>query len=250
MKPFSHLLRYTFLALALFGSLVATVSAQDDAFAQANREYAAGHFREAIDLYGTLVSRGELSAALFYNLANAWYRTGDLGHAILNYERTLALEPHHPETEANLRLVRDKARALELRRTWIDKAIARGTSMQYSIAAAASFWIALFAASAWLLSQRQRLGALVFGLSLICLSVSVYAVYVLETGTNGQSLAIVTAKTTEARLATADNAGTVLALPPGSEIKILSRRGDWIYAALPNDLRGWIPARNAERVRL
>ena len=59
-----------------------------------------------------------------------------------------------------------------------------------------------------------------------------------------------TAKGTDARLATADNAGTVLTLPAGSEIKILSTRGDWLYAALPNDLRGWIPAKNAERVRL
>jgi len=42
----------------------------------------------------------------------------------------------------------------------------------------------------------------------------------------------------------------VLALPSGSEIKILSLRGNWIYAALPNDLRGWIPAESAERVRL
>jgi len=41
-----------------------------------------------------------------------------------------------------------------------------------------------------------------------------------------------------------------LALPPGSEVKIVSTRGDWIYAALPNNLRGWIPAKNAERVRL
>jgi len=39
-------------------------------------------------------------------------------------------------------------------------------------------------------------------------------------------------------------------LPAGSEIKILSTRGDWIYAALPNDLRGWIPAASAESVRL
>ena len=54
----------------------------------------------------------------------------------------------------------------------------------------------------------------------------------------------------EARLATADNANTVLALPPGSEIKILSTRGDWIYAALPNHLHGWLPAKSAELVRL
>jgi hypothetical protein len=54
----------------------------------------------------------------------------------------------------------------------------------------------------------------------------------------------------QARLATADTANAVLALPPGSEIKILSTRGDWLYAALPSNLRGWISVKDAERVRL
>jgi hypothetical protein len=80
--------------------------------------------------------------------------------------------------------------------------------------------------------------------------VSVFAIYTLENGTRGNALAIVSAKETDARLATADNAKSILILPPGSEIKILSERGDWIYAALPNDQRGWIPAQSAERVRL
>ena len=77
-----------------------------------------------------------------------------------------------------------------------------------------------------------------------------FALYSLETGSKGRDLAIVTGKNIEARLATADNANSVLALPPGSEIKVLSQRGDWLYAALPNDLRGWIPANGAQRVRM
>ena len=75
-------------------------------------------------------------------------------------------------------------------------------------------------------------------------------VYQLENGSSGSALAIVTKKNIQARLATAESAGAVLVLPPGSEIKILSTRGDWSYAALPNDLRGWIPSNGAERVRL
>ncbi|HYY14868.1 MAG TPA: hypothetical protein VE758_10600, partial [Chthoniobacterales bacterium] len=72
----------------------------------------------------------------------------------------------------------------------------------------------------------------------------------LENGAQGKALAIVVAKDVEARLATADNAHSVLALPPGSEIQVLSTRGDWIYAELPNNLRGWLPAKSAELVRL
>ena len=63
-------------------------------------------------------------------------------------------------------------------------------------------------------------------------------------------MAIVIGKNVQARLATAENAGAVLAIPAGSEIKILSTRGNWIYAALPNELRGWLPAESTERVRL
>ena len=72
----------------------------------------------------------------------------------------------------------------------------------------------------------------------------------LDNGSKGRALAIVTGNDVQARLATADTANSVLALPPGSEIKILSTRGDWMYAALPNDLRGWIQTKNAEQVRL
>src|SRR5437762_1043310 len=65
-----------------------------------------------------------------------------------------------------------------------------------------------------------------------------------------RALAFAHGNDVQARLGTADTANSVLALPAGSEIKILSTRGDWMYAALPNDLRGWIQTKNAEQVRL
>jgi hypothetical protein len=87
-------------------------------------------------------------------------------------------------------------------------------------------------------------------LAMLVVFAGIFAIWQLECGSKGSALAIVTGKDVQARLATADTANSVLALPPGSEIKILSTRGDWIYAALPNNLRGWIPAKNAEQVRL
>jgi hypothetical protein len=80
--------------------------------------------------------------------------------------------------------------------------------------------------------------------------VSIFAIHELDDGSKGRALAIVTGKDVQARLATADTANSILALPPGSEVRILSTRGDWIYAALPNNLRGWILAKNTEQVRL
>ena len=208
-------------------------------------------FQEAIDGFQSLVTSGRWSANLFYDLGNARFRLGDFGKAILNYERALALEPHHPEAEANLRLARDEARALELRKDWIDRYVANATATQYSIAAAVGFWFALFAATRLFFSPRRSTGQVaLIALALVVCGTSVFALSTIENGTRGSALAIVTGKDIEARLATADSAGSVLALPPGSEIKVLSERGGWIYAALPINLRGWIPAKAVEQVRL
>jgi tetratricopeptide (TPR) repeat protein len=238
------------LTTILWALVASSAFAQTD-FEKANQEYAQGHFKEAISSYETLVRAGQWSANLFYDLGNAYFRTGDFGRAILNYERALALERHHPEAAANLQIARDEAHALELQQSWPERHLQFASVNQYCIAAAIGVWLAIFAVVILIFARRRSgtmIAMLIFGL--LISGVAIYAVYTLERGTNRSGLAIVTGKEVQARLATADTANSVLTLPPGSEIKILSTRGDWIYAALPNDLRGWIPAKNAEQVRL
>ncbi len=229
----------------------ATPGNAETTFAKANADYAAGQFPEAIKGYESLVQSRQWNPTLFYNLGNAYFRKGDSGRAILNYERALALDPNHAEARANLQLVRDQARALELAPGWIESHLRFLTRDQYTWMAAAAFWGAA-AIFCGLYFARRRAVVWIFALVLFgaISGAAAFAVYQLETGSAGAGLAIVTKKNIQARLATAESAGTVLLLPAGSEIKILSTRGDWSYAALPNDLRGWIPAQSAERVRL
>ena len=133
------------LGLAAFFSLAnqsaCLLTAAD--FAKANREYAAGHFQAATEGYEALVRAGQSNASLFYNLGNAWYRRGDLARAILNYERALALEPQHAEATANLRLVRDQARALELTAPWPERFLVSIRSDSYAWMAAIGFWVGI-----------------------------------------------------------------------------------------------------------
>jgi tetratricopeptide (TPR) repeat protein len=220
-------------------------------FAKVNQEYAAGDFKAAIDDYEELVRSGQDTPNLFYNLGNAYFRKTDFGRAILNYERALALDPHHPEAEANLQIARDEARALELIPNRWERIFAFADENQYALAASISFWIGIFSVAAWILGRRRGRGAIALSiLSLSIFAIAVGASYELSHGKNGRELAIVTGDKVEARLATADNANRVLTLPAGSEIKIVSQRGDWVYAVLPNNLRGWIPSNSAEQVRL
>ena len=239
------------MAAAICSGATPLQATEDPIFAKANQAYTEGRFQEASEGYQSLVDSGRRHANLFYNLGNAWFRVGDFGKAILNYERALALDSRHPEATANLRLARDEARALELRTDRFERYVAMGTPTHYAIAAAIAFWFLLFGIMRLFFSAR-RSGAQIAMIScaaLVCAG-SVFAAYTLENGAHGQALAIVTGKDIEARLATADNASSILTLPAGSEVSVLSQRGDWVYATLPNEQRGWIPARAVERVRL
>jgi tetratricopeptide (TPR) repeat protein len=226
-------------------------AAEETDFAQANAAYAEGRFEEAAAGYENLVREGRFHANLFYDLGNAWYRLGNFGKAILNYQRALALEPRHPEADANLRLARDEGRALELRMTRVERYASLATTKQYTIAAVAGFWLAAFLAlQRYFSGRRSAAGIALIVVSLFVVAISIFGIVTLENGIRGESLAVVTGKETEARVATADNAKSILVLPPGSEVKVLSERGDWIYATLPNDQRGWIAASAVERVRM
>jgi len=247
-------MRACLIAVSVLFCLTTLPEARADAdatFTRANADYAAGKFKSAVDGYESLVKAGQWNPSLFYNLGNAYFRIDNFGRAILNYERALALDSNQPEAKANLELVRDRARALELNRNWVEQHLEFLSRNQFTWLAAAAFWGAAAIVAGLYFSKRKPV-VWIFALLLlggVALG-SAAVVYLLENGSAGRDLAIVTSPNIQARVATAESTGAVLALPPGSEIKILSSRGNWDYAALPNDLQGWIPAKSAERVRL
>jgi tetratricopeptide (TPR) repeat protein len=243
---FMKSLRGPFLEI-LFWFVVAVpaaTAAGDDLFAKANNEFAAGNFKAAISDYQSVVQSGQWSANLFYDLGNAHFRDSDFGRAILNYERALQLDRNHPEADANLRIARDQTQSLELTPSAFEKYLKFASVKAFTILAAIFFWGTILL----VLLRRRKVLWLTVGLLLT--AGCVVAVYRLENGTHGHALAVVVADNAQARVATADSAKSVLALPPGSEVLILQERGDWSYAALPNDQRGWIASKAIERVRL
>ena len=152
---------------------------------------------------------------------------------------------------AGVHQVSDQARALELTRSWAAQHLAFLTVDRWTWVAAAAAWLALFVVCGlWFSSRRSASWIFVLCLAFVIGVGAGFAIYELKNGGESRALAVVTAKEVQARLATADNANSVLVLPAGSEIEILSMRGDWIYAALPSQLRGWVQANTVELVRL
>src|SRR6266581_4141213 len=171
MKNYASLLAFLFCVI-----LTSSVLAQSDAdFAKANQDYAQGNFKEAISGYETLVRLGQWSANLFYDLGNAYFRTDDFGHAILNYERALALERHHPEATANLQIARDEAHALEMQPSSLERYLQFASVNEYSIVAAVAFWFAVFALVMLIFARRRS--AMLIATLIFCLLLSAVAIY-------------------------------------------------------------------------
>src|SRR6266496_2715486 len=178
---------YLIVLLFCAGSAASVIAQPNAEFAKANQEYAQGNFKEAIAGYEALVRAGQWNANLFYDLGNAYFRTRDFGRAILNYERALALDNHHPETTANLQIARDEARALELQPTKLERYLQFASINQYAIAAAVAFWLGIFGIVA-LIFTRRRSAALLL-LSILCLLVGglvVWAIHTLGNGSEGR----------------------------------------------------------------
>lgn len=74
----------------------------------ADSAYTADNYILAEALYCEAISRFGTSSILFYNLGNAYYRQGNLGKAIVNYERALKLDPTNADASANLEFVKGK----------------------------------------------------------------------------------------------------------------------------------------------
>ncbi|MBQ8154443.1 MAG: BatD family protein [Prevotella sp.] len=75
--------------------------------AEADSAYVHERYQQAIADYETLL-KGGVSADLYYNLGNAYYRTDNITKAILNYERALLLSPGDADTRFNLQMARSK----------------------------------------------------------------------------------------------------------------------------------------------
>jgi tetratricopeptide (TPR) repeat protein len=70
-------------------------------------------FQTAAERYQLLTNSGIQNSKLYANLANAYFLSGQLGRAILNYERSKALNPNDRQVHTNLMLADSKVQRIE-----------------------------------------------------------------------------------------------------------------------------------------
>ncbi len=240
------------LAALLLATLLLTPSQPADARAvtAANELYAAGHYAEAASIYEEFVADGVEDATLFYNLGNAYFQQGDLGRAILNYQRAAQLDPRDADIQANLALAREQV---------VDPLPDAGSDPA-AIVASTTSWLtlneaALLALALWfglgflILAARQinaskkqrwlRTSAVIVGMLLLMVSLSLGS-RMLQQRT--QPSGVVVVPTVAVNQGPGESYPSAYSLTNGTEVNLVRTQGNWAELALPDGAgQGWVP---------
>lgn len=232
---------------------------------QADSAYAADNFALAEELYLKAAGEQGTSSTLFYNLGNTYYRQGNLGKAIVNYERALKLDPSNADARANLEFVKgkitDKAPdSSSVIGKAIDTVINAFHADAWAWIALAMFTLFIGAAAAYLFSEAILIrktaffgGLVVFVLTVCAVSVSFVAAN--RTGADNFAIILPPAAqlSTSPREARSQSEQAFL-LHEGTKVEIIDsvsspgEGGKWLEVRVPTGERAWVKSADVERI--
>ena len=95
---------WVFLTLILLFSPSRAAERADlgSSFLQGINYYNQGDYSKAVSAFSTIAVSGVKNGKLYYNLGNSFLKNGDLGRAVLWFERSLKMIPNDPDLNFNL----------------------------------------------------------------------------------------------------------------------------------------------------
>ena len=75
---------------------------------EAQKAYTDGDFAQAAAIYEEVAAEKGVSVPLLTNMGNAYFKTGDYGHAMLCYRRALRIDPSDTQAKDNISYIESK----------------------------------------------------------------------------------------------------------------------------------------------
>jgi tetratricopeptide (TPR) repeat protein len=210
-------------------------------FEGANKLYEEGKFAEAAAAYDRLVQADRVSPALYFNLGNAWFKSGHMGRAIAAYRRAEQLAPRDPDIRANLQFACNQVQGPTLPANPWRRWLGQLTLNEWTVLAALALW-ALFlmlAAVQW----RPALKSSLRSPTLVCAAVAVLLGACLGAALYQQRsfrLAVVIKPEAVVRYGWLDVSQTAFSAHDGAELQVLDENNDWLQVTVGPLRTGWI----------
>lgn len=224
---------------------------------QAETFYREGKYMEAADAYNKILSNGKESAKLYYNLGNCYYKLGENTKAILNYERSLLINPGDADARYNLKmaqnLVVDKIEVLPeiffLR--WYKAFVSYFSADQWAYISLVLFLLFLGMVALFFYSTRMILKKTGFTVGIITLLLTIMSVVFTVKQNNRiteREFGIIMTPSVTVKGAP-DNSGTDLfVIHEGLKVRIIGTLGDWVNVRLGDGNEGWVVNKDVEKI--
>lgn len=234
---------------------IQTLGSVQEGFRRAEVLYEEGNYAEAVEIYEELRRQGVESGVLHYNLGNAYIKQGELGKAILSYERARRSMPGDEDTRANLDyaygLVAEAPEELSLPAylAWAVNVYQSLAPDTLAIAVSLGFLAGGVATSVLLVGGAPRARwiavytlVLAAGLALVAGGALAGKLYTKSHRTD----AIVVAARTDVRSGPGDSQPQLVEVHEGLKVRVLGSREEWLQVSLPNGVTGWIRIADVE----
>lgn len=223
----------------------------------ADNEYAKKNYTQAIADYQELLKDG-VSADIYYNLGNAYYRTDNITQALLAYERAHLLSPGDADIRFNLEMARSKTidkitpQSEMFFVTWY-KALVNLMSVDgWAYTACLSLLIAIIAMLFYLFHGNDKVRAGGFYASITFIVIFILAnIFAFEQRDLliNRTGAIITSPAVTVKNGPSANAGSAFVIHEGTRVDIIDKSlANWRSIRLADGREGWITTKQLEEI--
>jgi tetratricopeptide (TPR) repeat protein len=222
---------------------------------EANITYQKLDYERSIKLYEDLISNNYKSSEIYYNLGNAYFKTGNVPKAILYYERTKKLKPDDEDTNFNLKIaslkVVDKIESVPqiFYKRWANRLALIISANGWAITFIITVWL-LFAASALYVMAKTVITKKISFLLIIiflCLTASTGVIAAKSHSlSHVDQQAIIMSSSVYIKSSPDDKGNDVFILHEGTKADVMDEIGEWRKIRIANGSVGWMKASDME----
>jgi tetratricopeptide (TPR) repeat protein len=240
---------FLFVTLPLAATLYVNVGDASAGFEAANKLYEEGKFAEAAAAYGKLIDSGTVSAAVYFNQGNSFFRLGQVGRAIVAYHRAERLAPRDRELRGNLQIARTKARGAAYSAPKLQMLLGVLTLNEWALLTAAGVWglFIFLALVQWRIDLRPMLHKYAAASGVVAVIAGICLVAKLNTDYFAQTAVVVVGEA-EIRNGPLDESVELFKVRDGAELEILDRKEGWLQVADAAQRTGWVKMNQVEEL--
>jgi tetratricopeptide (TPR) repeat protein len=244
-------MKRTILLLLMIILYVGNCFAQspDDLMKQGNKLYQEGQYENAVETYYKIISQGFESSALYYNLGNAYFKAGQLGYSIYNYEKGLKLSPGDEDLAYNLKIANARTvdKITELPKLfivqWWEVLVTSLSVMGWSLVVVVLFWIFFSSIGLYLLNKKFQIQKFAFVIGSISLAVLIVSIIILISRYSHEASSnygILVEPIYNVKLGPDEKSNDAFVVHEGIKFIVEDRVNDWYKIRLADGKVGWI----------